>query len=222
MNGRGIYDCNLTRSYWPGLRVESKRERERGSFSIAGKEMPNHWIPTNRTILPVGQKQLPSTPRRNKQLDTRSSLDRVNADLFNLSSIVVLLVERFASEKPPGRISRPLSCASSFPRFSFHLDASGSRGSHRDRTRFSPIEARPPLWNSLSFQRGLIYLPAGFRLLYVSRLNSNVTYQLMEIPAYVIRTSRAALLIQIGSQYTSVPCFTVRFRCESRFEGKDN
>lgn len=52
-------------------------------------------------------------------------------------------------------------------------------------------DARSPLWNSSGFSE-LIYLPAGFRLLYVSRLYANrdsiVMYQLIEIPVHIIRT----------------------------------
>lgn len=52
-------------------------------------------------------------------------------------------------------------------------------------------DARSPLWNSSRFSE-LIYLPAGFRLLYVSRLYANrdsiVMYQLIEIPVHIIRT----------------------------------
>lgn len=52
-------------------------------------------------------------------------------------------------------------------------------------------DARSPLWNSSRFSE-LIYLPAGFRLLYVSRLYANrdsiVMYLLIEIPVHIIRT----------------------------------
>ena len=153
-------DCNLTRSYWLKLRAESKRERERErervKFYLDRGQRNAQLLDPNWPIYYASQRAVRYyQPGKNsylegltvvfdtsgiQQLGTPSS-DRANADLFNLSSIVVLLVERFARQKPSGRILRDFVPFLFLGFFLFFLSIS-MQVACKVETRFSPTRGR--------------------------------------------------------------------------------
>lgn len=190
-------DYNLTRVIGLELRVEGKK---RGCFHLdCRKEMPNCWTPIDRSTranepyaitgraksATLRNLQVASTPRRKHGCTKRRCL---------IYYIGFLSRSNDSWKKKKGKRKRMWD----FCNDSIHLSLlffcffHGWITSSFRVTLFQ--SARSPLWNSSRFSE-LIYLPAGFRLLYVSRLYANrdsiVMYQLIEIPVHIIRTRAA-------------------------------
>lgn len=176
--------------------------------------MPNCWTPIDRSTranepyaitgraksATLRNLQVASTPRGNTVGPTK---------MFNL--LCFFVVERLARKKRGCEIF--VTILSIFLSFFF------SRMDYKFLSSHPFPDARSPLWNSSRFSE-LIYLPAGFRLLYVSRLYANrdsiVMYQLIEIPVHIIRTRAAVNSDRWGNNSERVLPW---FHFESWFEG---